>query len=134
MKELIFGDHHLRNIVQSRLEAEFRQYKYKSSGEYILVEKPKGGKVAVQVTKEGFKIIPVAKKTSFWIMALIMALGIQLLASGLTAIPSYFTIVVAFISILFTISIVSKTTAKQSQNNNLAERIEEYLEKEMLLM
>lgn len=133
MKELHFDEQHLRNIVRSRLEKEFDQCKYTDLGDCILMEKPnEGGKVAVKVSKDGFKIIPQNKKHSFWIMALTTSFLIQVIAYGFDWLPKVFTMLSAFLMILVIISVVSTLTLKNSKNKFFAERIEEYLKKEML--
>ncbi|MGB0522120.1 MAG: hypothetical protein ACPGJS_04130 [Flammeovirgaceae bacterium] len=133
MKELVFAERHLRNIVRQRLEKEFDKCKYTEKGELILMEKPKTGKVAIHVTKDGFKILPLSKKKSFWMMALITAFIIQVIAFGIEGLPKYFTMLSAFLLILGIISVVSAFTSSYSKNRFFAERIEEYLEKELLV-
>lgn len=134
MTELAFGDQHLRHLVRQRLEKEFSTCKYTAKGEELLIEKPKGGKVSITVTKDGFKISPQAKKKSFWVLALVIAFIIQILAYGITGLPKYFTMIGAFALILMTISLVSSFTSTYTRNKYFAERIEEYLKKDMLSM
>ena len=132
MKELDFDAHHLRSIVRKRLEKEFDQFKYFEKEDCLLVEKPTGGKVIIKVATDGFKIIPITKKQSFWKMALLMAIIIQILALGIGGLPKIATAIAAFISIMIAVSLVAKFTSKYNQNKYLAERIEEYLKKDML--
>lgn len=132
MKELTFKDQHLRTIVKERLDKEFAKCNYSKDGKLILVEKLSGGRVAVIVTKEGFKVVPLTKKRSFWPMALIMAFLIQVTAFGLSGVPKFLTMIAAFVLILIAISIVASFSSAYSKNRFFAERIEEYLDKELL--
>ncbi|MGB0524640.1 MAG: hypothetical protein ACPGJS_16825 [Flammeovirgaceae bacterium] len=128
-----FEDKHLRNIVKQRLDKEFpKKCTLSKDGKVILVEKRAGGKVAVLVTKEGFQVVPLIKKKAFWPLALLIAFLIQVTAHGIQGAPKFLTIIAAFVLILLVMAIVRTFTSTYSKNQFFAQRIREYLDKELL--